>query len=158
MPEWSNGTDSRSVGLVPTKVRILSLALKMKIIDGKNATLGRLASYVAKQSLKGEEFAIVNCDQIIITGNRESIKKDFLIKKGRVGSSQKGPKISKLNEKIVKRAIRGMLPDHRRGRGREAYKRIKCYVGIPKEFEDKGKITAGKEKGIKFVKVKDILR
>ena len=30
MPEWSNGTDSKSVGLVPTKVRILSSAfLKM---------------------------------------------------------------------------------------------------------------------------------
>lgn len=26
VPEWSNGTDSRSVGLVPTKVRILSPA------------------------------------------------------------------------------------------------------------------------------------
>ena len=28
MPEWSNGADSKSVGLVPTKVRILSPALR----------------------------------------------------------------------------------------------------------------------------------
>jgi large subunit ribosomal protein L13 len=130
----------------------------MKIIDGKNATLGRLASYVAKQALKGEEFAILNCEQIIITGSKKDIKDKFLRSRGRVGSSQKGPKISKSNEKIVKRTIRGMLPDHRQGRGKQALKRIKCYVGIPKEFEDKKKITAGKEKGIKFVKVKDILR
>ena len=130
----------------------------MKIIDGKNAILGRLASYVAKQALKGEEFVILNCDEIIITGNRENIKEDFLKSKGRIGSTQQGPKISKSNEKIVKRVIRGMLPDHRKGRGKEALKRIKCYVGIPKEFEDKKKIIAGKEKGIKFVKIKDIMR
>ncbi len=130
----------------------------MKIIDGKNATLGRLASYVAKQALKGEEIAILNCDEIIITGDKKNIKEEFLERRKRVGSSQKGPKISRSNEKIVKRVIRGMLPDHRKGRGREAYKRIKCYVGIPKEFEDKKKITAGKEKGIKFVRIKEILR
>jgi ribosomal protein L13 len=28
----------------------------MKIVDGTNAPLGRLASYVAKQLLKGENF------------------------------------------------------------------------------------------------------
>ena len=50
----------------------------MKIIDGKNATLGRLASYVAKQALKGEEFAILNCEQIIITGSKKDIKNKFL--------------------------------------------------------------------------------
>jgi len=132
--------------------------IKMKIIDGQNATLGRLASYVAKQALKGEEFAIVNCQDVIITGSKKDIKKKFLERRGRVGSSQKGPKVSKSNEKIVKRAIRGMLPDHRKGKGKEALKRIKCYVGVPKEFENEKKISAGKEKGIKFVKVKDILR
>lgn len=30
MPEWSNGTDSKSVGLVPTKVRILLPAFILK--------------------------------------------------------------------------------------------------------------------------------
>jgi len=130
----------------------------MKIIDGKNATLGRLASYVAKQALKGEEFAIVNCEQIIITGNKKDIKNKFLERRGRVGSSQKGPKVSKSNEKIVKKAIRGMLPNHREGRGKQVLKNIKCYAGIPKEFENEKKIIAGKEKGIKFVKIRDILR
>jgi len=130
----------------------------MKIIDGKNATLGRLASYVAKQSLKGEEIVILNCGDIIITGNEKDIRQDYLARGRRVGRGQKGPKVSRLNEKIVKRAIRGMLPDHRWGRGKEALKRIKCYVNIPKEFEKEKKIIAGKEKGIKFVKVRDILK
>lgn len=128
----------------------------MKIIDGKNAVLGRLASYSAKEALKGEEIIILNCEQVIITGNKKNIRENFENKRKKVGSAQKGPKVSRATEKIVKRTIRGMLPEHRKGRGKEAYKRIKCYVGIPKEFEDKKKITAGKEKISKFIQIKDL--
>jgi len=129
----------------------------MKIIDGTNATLGRLASYVAKQSLKGEEIVILNCDKIVISGNKKFSQNKFLEKRSKVGASQKGPKVSKLNDRIVMRTIRGMLPDHRRGRGKEALKRVKCYIGIPKEFEDKKKISAGKEKGIKLITIRELV-
>ena len=130
----------------------------MKVIDGRDAVLGRLASYVAKESLKGEEIAVLNCEKIIITGNKKNIKENFESKRKRVGSTQKGPKVSRLNEKIVKRAIRGMLPDYREGRGKIALKRIKCYVGEPIEFKDSKKIIF-EEKGnkkIKFIRVKDL--
>ncbi|MFH1326774.1 MAG: 50S ribosomal protein L13 [archaeon] len=128
----------------------------IKIIDGKNAVMGRLASYVAKESLKGEEIVVLNCKEVIITGNKKNIEKSFFEKRQRVGSGQKGPKISRLPHLIVKRAIRGMLPDHRKGRGKQAFKRIKCYAGIPKEFEEKKKITSGKEKKTKFIAVRNI--
>ena len=49
----------------------------MKVIDGTNAVLGRLASYAAKQALQGEEIAIVNSEQIIITGNKKNIKAHY---------------------------------------------------------------------------------
>ena len=128
----------------------------MKIIEGKNAVLGRLASYVAKEALKGEEIVILNCEEVIITGNRKRTQEDFEIKRSRVGSSQKGPKHSKTSERIVKRVIRGMLPDHRKGRGRIAYKKIKCYNKVPKEFEGSKKIIGGKEKKTKFIQIKEI--
>jgi large subunit ribosomal protein L13 len=128
----------------------------MKIIDGKGAILGRLASYAAKEVLKGEEIVILNCEQVIITGNRKNIEKNFQEKRSRVGSSQKGPKHSKSSEKIVKRTIRGMLPEHRFGRGKDIFKKIKCYVGVPKEFQDSKAIKAGKEKPNKFIAIKDI--
>lgn len=50
-----------------------------------------------------------------------------------------------------------MIPEHRWGRGKEALKRIKCYNKIPKEFEDKKKIVAGKEKKSKYIKVKEVV-
>jgi len=127
----------------------------IKIIDGKNAVLGRLASYAAKESLKGEEIIILNCEEIIITGNKKNIEENFEIRRSRVGHSQKGPRHSKSSEKMVKRAIRGMLPDHREGRGKIAFKKIKCYVGVPKEFQESQKILAGKQKKTKFSKIKD---
>ncbi len=127
-----------------------------EIIDGKNAVLGRLASYAAKKSLQGEEVIVLNCEQVIITGNKKNIKKEFEEKRGRVGSGQKGPKISRSSERIVKRAIRGMIPNYRRGRGKEAYKKIKCYIGVPKEFQELKKSSVGKEKKEKFIQVKDI--
>jgi large subunit ribosomal protein L13 len=130
----------------------------MKIIDGRGAILGRLASYVAKEALKGEEIVILNCDYIVISGSKKTTKKEFKEKRSRVGHGQKGPKHHKTSEKIVKRAIRGMLPEHRFGRGRVAFKRIKCYKGIPKEFEESKKIKAGKGKPFKFAEVKEFTK
>jgi len=124
-----------------------------KIIDGKNAIMGRLASYAAKEALKGEEIVILNCNEIIITGNKEFIQKDFHEKRSKMGHGQRGPKHLRAGDRIVKRVIRGMLPNYREGRGREAFQRIKCYVGIPKEFEHAKKIVGGKEEKIKFSKV-----
>ncbi|HTY43871.1 MAG TPA: 50S ribosomal protein L13 [Patescibacteria group bacterium] len=131
----------------------------MKIIDGKDAILGRLAAFTAKEALKGEEIAIINCEKIRITGNRKDIRESFEEKRRRVGSTQRGPKVSRDPQKIVKRVIRGMLPNYRVGRGAIALKRIKCYVGIPKEFEKEKKIVHGKRESIrknKFMTVSEI--
>jgi large subunit ribosomal protein L13 len=125
----------------------------MKIIDGKDMILGRLASYAAKEALKGEEIAILNCQDVIITGNESYTKKDFEARRGRVGSTQKGPKVSRMSDRIVKRTVRGMLPNYRVGRGREAFKRIRCYVGIPENFEKSDKIVLESKTGLKSKKM-----
>ncbi len=117
----------------------------MKIIDGANTVLGRLAAHTAKEALKGEEIVILNCEKVLITGNKNNIIEGFKAKRKRVGTTQKGPKYSLSIDRIVKRTIRGMLPNARRsGRGRDAYKRIKCYLGVPSEFENSKKETLKK--------------
>ena len=129
-----------------------------KIIDGTNATLGRLASFSAKQALQGSKIVILNSENVMITGSKKDIAKKYHERRNRVGHSQKGPKHSTQADKIVKRAIRGMLPNHRFGRGRDAFKRIRCYIGVPKKYADSKKIIAGKEKGTKFIHIKDIAK
>jgi len=128
------------------------------IIDGKNTVLGRLASYAAKEALKGEEIIIVNCNQIIISGSRKNLVEEFQQKRKRVGFSQKGPKYSKDSEKIVKRTIRGMLPDHREGRGRIAFKKIKCYREIPEKYLESKKISLNTGDKNKFIEVQEIFK
>jgi large subunit ribosomal protein L13 len=127
----------------------------MKIIDGTNAVMGRLASYAAKQALFGEEIIILNSEKVIITGSRQNILEKFRVKREKIGSGQKGPKHSRLSHLIVKRAIRGML-FHRSGRGKDAFRRIKCYVGVPEEFKDAKKIDMGRKNNTKSITVSEI--
>jgi large subunit ribosomal protein L13 len=126
------------------------------VVDGKGAILGRLASYVAKQALRGEEIAVVNCKEIIITGKKEKIKEDFEQRRKRVGTTQQGPRFPRTTEKMVKRTIRGMLPDHRERRGKIVYSKIKCYSAIPKEFESSKKISLLRKTKSKFVKMGEV--
>lgn len=128
------------------------------IIDAENAVLGRLSSFAAKQALQGKEILIVNSEKTIIIGKEGNILENFLEKMKKGGSGLKGPFISKLPEKILKRTIRGMLP-YTQGRGRDAFKKIKCYSGIPKEFEKEKMIKAGRGKeGVSLERVSELLR
>jgi large subunit ribosomal protein L13 len=128
----------------------------MKIIDGENAVLGRLASYVAKEALKGEEVAVLNSEKVIITGNRKWINQEFIRRRKMAGSGQTGPKHPNPDYLVVKRAIRGMLPNHRFGKGRDAFKRIKCYKGSPEEFKGKQIIKMNTKEKNKFIRVEEI--
>lgn len=103
------------------------------VIDATGAVLGRLASIVAKRLLNGEEIAIVNSEKAIIVGDKDSIKERYKEKR-EIGSSRKGPYFPRRADRIVKRTVRGMLP-YQQPKGREALKRLKCYIGVPKEFE-----------------------
>ncbi|MBP1911914.1 50S ribosomal protein L13 [Thermococcus stetteri] len=110
----------------------------MRIINAEGLILGRLASKVAKMLLEGEEVVIVNAEKAVITGNREDI---FAKYKQRTElrtrtNPRRGPFYPKRSDEIVRRTVRGMLP-WKTDRGRKAFKRLKVYVGIPKEFEGK---------------------
>lgn len=115
------------------------------IIDAENSVRGRIASYAAKQALAGNEIVVINSEKAIVSGTKVWNVNDFKkLRQLNTMKPDKGPFFSKDFEKIMKRSIRGMLPDFRRGRGREAWRRIKCYNGIPEEFKN--------EKALKFTK------
>ena len=105
------------------------------IIDANGATLGRLSTDTAKRLLGGEEIAIVNSEKAIISGKKSSIKNRYKQKR-EVGTYRKGPFFPRMPDMIVKRTVRGMIP-YQTPHGREAFKRLKCYIGVPKEFEGK---------------------
>lgn len=126
------------------------------IIDAAGAAFGRLCSFAAKQALGGKEVIVVNSEKAIISGDKlGNIKKySNLRKKG--GHSLKGPKYSRIPYKMLKRGIRGMLPDHKAGIGKEAFKRIKCYDGFPKEFQGQEIIRVEIKKYRESIELKDL--
>lgn len=126
------------------------------IIDGTGAVFGRICSFTAKKALEGNEVIIVNSEKTIMTGNKKDTiaKYSSIRKKG--GHSQKGPKLSNVPHRILKRAIRGMLPDHRKGQGKETLKRIKCYDGIPEEFKEEKMMKVNAPKKLKFMELKEL--
>src|SRR3989338_6482839 len=99
------------------------------IIDGREAVFGRMASIASKELLKGRYVDIINCEEILISGDKKSFV-DKVLRKRRMGrgSSLKGPKYIRQSDRLVKRMIRGMLPRDRT-KGQEAFKRLRCYVG-----------------------------
>lgn len=130
------------------------------IIDGKEAILGRLGSYVAKELLKGNSVIVINSEEVIISGKRELIV-ERIKEKRRMGSggSLKGPTYIRKSDRLLKRMIRGMLPWDRT-KGREAYKRLICYTGKGnlKESELKDIKTFEYKKPMKYVTMKEIVR
>lgn len=132
------------------------------IIDGADMILGRLASYVAKKALLGEKVDIVNCEKAVLTGNKNSIFKEYKERMELGTRPTKGPFMPKMPDRFVRRCIRGMLP-YKQEKGRKAFKRVMCYIGIPDEFKDKkieifDNFNVSKVSSLKYVYISEICK
>lgn len=125
------------------------------IIDAINASLGRLASYAAKQLLLGNSVMIVNCDNALISGRKQNIISKYQQEIARGSHAQRGPHFPKTPERLVKRTVRGML-SYKQGRGAAAFKNLRCYNNIPQEYQEEKKITLPKEFKIKTLSLKEL--
>jgi large subunit ribosomal protein L13 len=108
-------------------------------IDANKLIFGRLASFTAKKAIEGNAIEIVNAEKSIITGNKDAI----LWKVGRglriqaKGNPDKaGLSFYKRPDKVLRRAIRGMLP-WKSSRGREALHRVVVHLGVPEKLKGK---------------------
>lgn len=126
------------------------------IINAKGAIFGRLCSFAAKKALEGNEVIVLNSEEAIISGNKKNIIERYTKLRKKGGHSLKGPKYSRSSYKILKRGIRGMLPDFRKGQGKEAFSRLRCYNGIPIEFENEKMLEISAPKKIKFISIKEL--
>ncbi|MEM0086974.1 MAG: 50S ribosomal protein L13 [Candidatus Micrarchaeaceae archaeon] len=107
------------------------------VIDGKGKILGRLATSVAKMLLNGKKVALINAENILISGDKNDLVKKY---KQRIELKDKAnpehsPYWSRRPDLFVKRVIRGMLP-YKKAKGRNAYKLLRVYTGIPGAYEN----------------------
>lgn len=112
---------------------------QVTVIDATNLVLGRMGSCVAKRLLQGESVVIVNAEKAIISGRRKSrVRKTKESLK--VGHPWKGPFHPRMPDRFVRRTIRGMLP-WKKPKGKQAYKRLRVFLGVPEEFKGEKALT-----------------
>jgi large subunit ribosomal protein L13 len=121
--------------------------LKITGIDGDGLILGRAATHIAKLLLSGETVVMINAEKVIISGGKRSIinSKKESMKIITHATPWRGPFHYRTPDRIIRRAIRGMLP-WKKSRGREAYRRLHIYVGRPKELEGQTFMTISNAK------------
>jgi len=104
------------------------------VIDADGLILGRMCSMIAKKLLTGEEVIVVNAEKAVLSGRRKSKVKEahvFL----EVGKPVTGPFHYRRPDRILRRTVRGMLP-FKQPKGKQAYKRLKVFLGLPDELKD----------------------
>ncbi|MFC2163329.1 50S ribosomal protein L13 [Candidatus Altiarchaeota archaeon] len=106
----------------------------MKYVNAEGCVLGRIASYVSKQALMGEQVIVVNAEKALISGERKTLERERkeTLEIKNLGNYTKGPFHQKRPDRFVRKVIRGMLP-YKKSRGREAFKRVNVYMGVPED-------------------------
>lgn len=111
------------------------------VVDATDQVLGRLASKVAK-ILRGKnkpEFTphvdcgdnviIINAEKICLTGNKMS-QKTYISHSGYPGGQKEqtvADVLDKYPERVIEKAVKGMLPKNRLGRS--IFQNLKVYTG-----------------------------
>jgi large subunit ribosomal protein L13 len=98
--------------------------------------------------LSGDEVTILNAEKAIISGKKKSKiaeAKEFL----EVGAPDRGPFHYRRPDRIVKKTVRGMVP-FKQPKGKNALKKLKVFMGIPKDFQNLEMITFEEAKSIKL--------
>lgn len=105
------------------------------LINAEGLILGRLCSHVAKRLRNGEEIIVVNAEKAVVSGRRAQLFEFYRHRRNRASSQTKakGPYYPRTADMILKRTVRGMV-EYKKPAGRAAFKRLKVYLGVPKEF------------------------
>lgn len=120
---------------------------KWLIVDAEGQTLGRLASRIAivlrgkhkvcytPHSDCGDYVIVLNADKVTLTGNKWAAK-TYVRHTGYPGGQKfttAEELLSKHPERLVEKAVKGMLPKNKLGR--ELYRNMKVYLGTEHDHE-----------------------
>ncbi|OXB72420.1 UNVERIFIED_CONTAM: hypothetical protein H355_008323 [Colinus virginianus] len=112
------------------------------VIDCQGHLLGRLASVVAKELLKGQRIICVRCEEINISGSlhRNRLKYQKFLRLRMNSNPSRGPFHLRAPARILWRTVRGMIR-HKVERGQQALSRLQVFEGIPTLAERKKRVV-----------------
>jgi len=116
-----------------------SMKSNVTLVNAEGLIVGRMASKVAKLLLNGEEVTILNAEKAIFSGKKKAkIMEAHLFLE--VGAPARGPFHYRRPDRFLRKTVRGMVP-YKQPKGKEAYGRLKVFMGVPLEFKGKEMIT-----------------
>ena len=115
---------------------------KLVIIDGKGHLLGRLASIVAQQILRGQHVVVVRTEGIDISGHmfKNHIKQMDWMGKRRNSNPTRGFIHYVSPSRLFWKTVRGMVP-HKLAKGEDALARLKVFEGVPHPYDEQKKMV-----------------
>ena len=128
----------------------------MMIVDADGAILGRIASKVAKDLLRGEDIIVINSEKIVVSGNPDAVFKRFFEKRER-GDTFKGPFYPRYPDRILVRSVRGMLP-YKKEKGKRALKKLRVYIGNPDNLKGEKISKTSEDLKCKFTNLEQICK
>ena len=118
------------------------------VVDATDHIAGRLSSNVAKLLKQGHRVSLVNCEKIMYSGTRSNLIKEYrgFLEINSVINPKHGPVHYRRPDTIITKMIRQMLPHDRKPSGKESIKRLRAYIGSPKELKSLERIQFEKAK------------
>ncbi|MHA2059512.1 MAG: 50S ribosomal protein L13 [Candidatus Ranarchaeia archaeon] len=132
-------------------------------INSQGLIMGRLGTFVAMKLLDGYDVHVANAQEAVISGKRLSLIKQEKERRQirNLATPIRGPFHYMRPDQFLKRSIRGMLP-WKKPSGKEAYRRLKAYLGTPPFFEGKDLTLVPKASsttlGRKFITVGELCK
>jgi len=108
------------------------------VLDARGHLMGRLASVVAKQLLRGEKVCVVRCESLNVSGSfiRNKIKFLRFLRYTMISNPKRGIKHHRSPARMFWRVVRGMLP-YRKPHGKQALYNLKVFEGVPPPWDKK---------------------
>ena len=123
------------------------------IIDGKGHLVGRLASKVAKEILRGQRCVVVRCEALIFSGSlfRNKLTYHEFLNKSCNTNPRRHFKHFRSPSRMFWRTLRGMLP-HKSAKGAAALQKLKVFEGIPFPYDTKKRMVV--PEALKILRIK----
>ncbi|MFH1095609.1 MAG: 50S ribosomal protein L13 [Candidatus Micrarchaeota archaeon] len=104
----------------------------MIVINAKGQIAGRLSARIAKFLLAGEEVAVIEAQDSVLSGTLQAHIARMHLRRTQKDKRdpEKSPKYPKLPHLLFRRMVRGMLPKKSQ-RGRDALHLFRAYTGTP---------------------------
>ncbi|MCY0859060.1 MAG: 50S ribosomal protein L13 [Sulfolobaceae archaeon] len=111
---------------------------ELVIVDATDQILGRMSTNIVKLLKQGKKVVVINAEKAVISGPKNRVVNGYKLLftvRTLFNPYKQGIRRPRNPINIVKRTVRGMLPKNEMGR--QMYKSLKVYIGVPPEFKDK---------------------